>query len=225
MKITTKISKYIDHTLLKPSATKKEINILCQEAIRYKFISVCVNPIHVSFCSKILSKSDIKICTVVGFPLGANKLNQKCSEASIAVNDGADEIDMVMNIGSFKDGNYEYVLSEIQSVIFSAKNKIVKIIIETGLLNKDEIIKACNIVNDSDAHFIKTSTGFINGGNVSIEDVELIKQNISFKKKIKASGGIKTLVQLKNMLDVGADRIGTSSGVQIIEEIGAQDCP
>ena len=224
MKITTKISKYIDHTLLKPSATKKEINILCQEAIRYKFISVCVNPIHVSFCSKILSKSNIKICAVVGFPLGANKLNQKCLETSAAVNDGAEEIDMVMNIGSFKDGNYEYVLSEIQSVVLSAENKIVKVIIETGLLNKDEIIKACNIINDSDAHFIKTSTGFVNGGNTSIENVELIKKNISSKKKIKASGGIKTLLQLRNMLDAGADRIGTSSGVQIMKEIGNNNC-
>ena len=219
MKFITKISKYIDYTLLKSSATEKEIKILCQEAIKYQFITVCVNPIHVPFCSKILSKSNIKICAVVGFPLGANKLNQKCLETSAAVNDGAEEIDMVMNIGSFKDGNYEYVLSEIQSVIFSAKNKIVKIIIETGLLNKDEIIKACNIVNDSDAQFIKTSTGFINGGNASIEDVEVIKQNILSKKKIKASGGIKTLLQLRNMLDAGADRIGTSSGVQIMKEI------
>jgi deoxyribose-phosphate aldolase len=224
MKFITKISKYIDHTLLKPSATKKEIKNLCQEAIKYEFISVCVNPIHVSFCSKILSKSNIKICTVVGFPLGASKLNQKCSETSTAVNDGAEEIDMVMNIGSFKDGNYEYVLSEIQSVVLSAENKIVKVIIETGLLNKDEIIKACNIVNDSDAHFIKTSTGFINGGNASIENVELIKQNISSKKKIKASGGIKTLLQLRDMLDIGADRIGTSSGVQIMKEIESNNC-
>ena len=143
------ISKYIDHTLLKPSATKKEIETLCNQAIEYNFISVCINPIHVSFCSKILKNTDIKICTVVGFPLGANKSIQKCTETAIAIDDGAKEIDMVINIGSLKDENFSFVLSEIQSVVQSANKNIVKVIIETGLLNRYEIIKACNIIISS----------------------------------------------------------------------------
>ena len=212
------LSKYIDHTLLKPSATKKEIEILCNQAIEYNFMSVCINPVHVSFCSKILKKSNIKICTVIGFPLGANKLIQKCIETSIAIDEGAQEIDMVMNIGSFKDKNYEFVLSEIQSVVQAANKNIVKVIIETGLLNRYEIIKACNIINDSEAHFIKTSTGFIKG-EATIQSVKLIKQNITTKKKIKASGGIKTLSKVKDMLNAGANRIGTSSSVQIMRDI------
>ena len=213
-----KLSKYIDHTLLKPSATKKEIDILCNQALEYNFMSVCINPVHVSFCSKILNKSNIKICTVVGFPLGANKLIQKCAETSAAIDEGAKEIDMVMNIGSFKDKNYDFVLSEIQSVVLSANKNIVKVIIETGLLSRSEIIRACNIVNDSDAHFIKTSTGFAKK-ELTVSDIKLIKKNITSKKKIKASGGIKTLSKLRGMLDAGANRIGTSSGVQIMKEL------
>ena len=214
-----KLPQHIDHTLLKPSATKNEVEMLCNQAIEYNFMSVCVNPVHVSFCSEILHNTNIKICTVVGFPLGANKLIQKCAETSIAINEGATEIDMVMNIGSFKDENYEFVLLEIQAVVQSAKKNIVKVIIETDLLNKNEIIKVCKIVNDSDAHFIKTSTGFSGGNGATLENIELIKKHIGPNKKIKASGGIKTLAQLRSMIDVGADRIGTSSGVKILNEI------
>jgi len=220
MGLEGKLSKYIDHTLLKPSATKKDIEILCNQAIKYDFKSVCVNPVYVSLCSNVLNKSNIKICTVVGFPLGANKSIQKCAEASIAIDEGAKEIDMVMNIGSFKDKDYEFVLSEIQSIVLSSKKNIVKVIIETGLLNKSEIIRACNIVNDSGAHFIKTSTGFIQGNNTTVEDIELINKHMASNKKIKASGGIKTLSEFNNMLEAGADRIGTSSGVKIMREIG-----
>ena len=212
------LSKYIDHTLLKPSATKKEIEILCNQAIKYNFMSVCINPIHVSFCSKILNNSNIKICTVIGFPLGANKSNQKCIETSNAINEGAQEIDMVMNIGAFKDKNYEFVLSEIQSIVQAANNNIVKVIIETGLLNKYEIIKACNIINNSKADFIKTSTGFIKEG-ATIQKIKLIKKYIIPEKKIKASGGIKTISKVRDMLNAGANRIGTSASIKIMEAI------
>ncbi|MBC8310777.1 MAG: deoxyribose-phosphate aldolase [Candidatus Marinimicrobia bacterium] len=218
MKIVNPLSKLIDHTLLKPIATQIDIKNLCMEAIDYEFMSVCVNPVHVALCAKFLEYVDVKTCTVVGFPLGANSINHKCSEASIAVTDGATEVDMVMNIGAFKEKDYRYVLREIHSVVQTVGDCMVKVIIETGWLNEEEIIQACKIINDSEAHFIKTSTGFKDGGNATIQNIELINNYIDKSKKIKASGGIRTLAQLNGMVNAGAHRIGTSSGIDILNE-------
>ena len=214
-----KFSKFIDHTLLKPSATKNEIKKLCQEALHYNFMSVCINPIYVSYCSTILKHSDIKICTVIGFPLGVNTTKQKMKEAIQAINDGANEIDMVMNIGYFKDNNYTKVKQEIDSVISVSKNNIVKVIIETDLLNRDEIIKVCQIIEKTKTNFIKTSTGFYPIG-ATINNIDLIKKSIQKKNLyIKASGGIKSFLKFKKMIDAGATRIGTSSSLNIMNEL------
>ena len=214
-----KYSSYIDHTLLKADASAIEIKKLCQEALKYEFFSVCVNPCNVKLANKYLKNTEVKVCSVVGFPLGANDPKTKLFEAKKAIKDGADEIDVVINIAKLKDKKYKYVEKELANIVKVSKGKaIVKAIIETCLLNKEEIKKACEIVYASGVDYVKTSTGFSKYG-ARVEDVELIKEICKDKIKIKASGGISDLYTMKALIGAGATRIGTSHGVEIMEEI------
>lgn len=213
------IPEMIDHTILKPEATKAEIEKLCKEAIDYKFAAICVNPYYVSYCKEILKDSDVKVATVIGFPLGANTKELKAFEALDAVNNGADELDMVINIGALKDKDYEVVMNDIKLVVDIARDKaIVKVIIETCLLTEEEKIKACELAMEAGADFVKTSTGFSTGG-ATVEDVRLMKSIVGDSLEVKASGGVRSLAVAKQMLEAGATRLGTSSGVSIAKEI------
>ena len=216
-----KISGYIDHTLLKADQTASDISSLCGEAVKYEFYSVCVNPCWVSSAKNILKHSNVKVASVVGFPLGANRMEVKMREAVIAVEDGADEIDMVMNIGEFKSGNYESVLNEIIGVREAVSGKILKVIVETSLLTEDEKVKALEIVMKSKADFIKTSTGFSTGGAL-VSDIELFHRLSSGKLRIKASGKIRDYKTAEAMIKAGASRIGTSSSILIMAQ--ADEC-
>lgn len=212
-----KLAKMIDHTNLKPDATLKDIEKLCDEAKKYNFASVCVNPANVQYAVQLLEKTDVNICTVIGFPLGANTSKIKFFEASNSYELGASELDMVMNIGALKSGFEEDVKQDIKSVVVGSKDAVVKVIIETALLEEDEIVKTCEIIKESGADFVKTSTGFGYSG-ATVEDIKLIKKTVGSSLKIKASGGIKNLKNALDMIKAGATRIGTSSGVQIMEE-------
>lgn len=215
----TTLSKMIDHTLLKAEASNDEIEILCNEAIKYDFKAVCVNPYYVSKCKEILSKSDIKIATVIGFPLGNNKKEIKAFEAKSAVKDGADEVDMVINIAALKNKDYKTVKEDILAVVESVKREtLVKVIIETCYLTKEEKIKACEIAKEAGADFVKTSTGFGTDG-AKVEDIQLMKKIIGPNMAIKASGGIRDYKKAKEMIDAGATRIGASAGIKIVEKI------
>jgi deoxyribose-phosphate aldolase len=222
IKKINELASKIDLTLLKPDATINDIENLCKNAIKYKFWSVCVNPFFVKFVSEKLKKYNIYTCTVIGFPLGATTISTKIFEACEALDNGANEIDMVMNISAFKSKNYEYVKNEIKNIVEESKirkpESIIKVIIETCLLTNEEKSIACDIIISSGADFVKTSTGFSKSG-ATIEDVKLLKKNVNGKLKIKASGGIRNLKQALDMIEAGADRIGTSHGVEIIEEI------
>jgi deoxyribose-phosphate aldolase len=213
-----KIARMIDHTNLKPYATEKDIERTCNEAIKYGFASVCVNPCYAKLASKLLSGSNVNVCTVIGFPLGANKKEVKCLEARLAIEDGAKEIDMVMNISEFKSGNYSYVRDEIKQIVDIArsKNAICKVIIETCYLSDEEKRNACRIVKEAGADFVKTSTGFGTKG-ADVNDVKLIKEIVGNEIGIKAAGGIRNIEQAIEMVNAGATRIGTSAGVEIIE--------
>lgn len=216
------LAKMIDHTILKANATESDIEKLCQEAKQYEFASVCVNPYWVSFASNLLKDTTVKVCTVIGFPLGATSSESKASETEIAILQGADEVDMVINIGAMKDNKIDIVKNDILSVVNSARktgqslNKkiIVKVIIETCYLTKDEIIHACNCAKNAGADFVKTSTGFGTGG-ATPEDVALMKQTVGSTMEVKASGGIRDYETAIKMIEAGASRIGTSSGVTI----------
>ena len=213
-----KVAKMIDHTNLKPDATSKDIEKLCSEAKKYGFASACVNPANVQFAAELLKEEDINVCSVVGFPLGANTSKIKFFETKDAIGFGASEIDMVMNIGALKSGFDEAVKADINGVVVAAEGNIIKVIIETALLNEEEKIRACEIAKEAGAHFVKTSTGFGYGG-AKIEDIALIRKIVGQDMGIKASGGIKDLKTALDMMDAGATRIGTSSGVQIMEEM------
>jgi len=208
------ISKLIDHTNLKQDAIKSEITQLCEQAITFGFASVCVNPVHVELVSSILKDEIPKTCTVIGFPLGADPVEMKFAETRFLVHQGAEELDMVMNMGAFKEGEFELIYEEIGQVIDASDGRCVKVIIETCLLTKEEKILASNMVKNSGADFIKTSTGYSIGG-ATIDDVRLIRETVGREMGVKASGGIKTLVDVKQMIDAGADRVGTSSAVEI----------
>jgi deoxyribose-phosphate aldolase len=210
-----KLNKYIDHTLLKPEATKAMVQKLCEEAKEHDFMSVCINSYWVSYCKKQLEGSDVLVCTVIGFPLGANAIETKAYETETAVSHGADEIDMVINIGAVKDGNYDYLVKEISAVVEAAMGRTVKVIIETCLLTDDEKILACKAALDAKASFVKTSTGFSTGG-ATAEDVKLMKSVVGNNAKVKASGGVRSSEDLEKMIAAGAERIGTSSGVQLV---------
>lgn len=210
------LNKRIDHTLLKSNATVTDIEQLASEALTYNFYSICVNPYFVELAKHYLKDSDIKIACVVGFPLGANSIETKVFEAKQAKQDGADEIDLVMNIGAFKSQNYDYVQREIDEVCDSV-NLPVKVIVETSELTREELKVACDIVNKSKATFIKTSTGFSSSG-ANIEDIKFMRKHIIKGKQIKASGGIKDKETALKMIEAGADRLGASSSVKIVSE-------
>jgi len=212
------IAKFIDHTLLRSSATPADIKKICDEALKYSFASVCVNSYYVKLCKEYLKESNIKVATVIGFPLGANTLKTKVFEAKEAFENGADEIDMVINIGAMLSGNTDYVYEEIKSIVDVAKeysNKIVKVIIETSELDNEKKIEACKIAAAAGADYVKTSTGFSKSG-AKYEDILLMRKAVGSKVKIKASGGIRTFEDALLMIQAGASRIGTSNGVAIV---------
>ena len=211
-------NKYFDHTMLAPQATSTDIDKLLKEAIKYDFKSVCIAPSYIKYAKEQLAKTDVLICTVIGFPLGYNATSVKVYETKIALDHGADEIDMVINIGRFKNKEYEYVLNEIKAIKEVCDNKVLKVIVETALLTNQEIKTITEIVLKSGADFIKTSTGFSFRG-ASFEDVEIMKSIAQDKLLIKASGGIKTGEDALKMIKLGASRLGTSKTVQIIEEL------
>jgi deoxyribose-phosphate aldolase len=208
-------SSLIDHTNLRPDALHSDIEILCKEAIQYKFASVCINPVYVSYAKSILKDENPKVCSVVGFPLGADSEEMKYAEARFLIFQGVDEIDMVMNIAFLKERKIDLVKNEIKKVVEAADGNCVKVIIETSLLNQDEKALACNIVMESGAAFVKTSTGFSSPG-ATLEDVRLIKKVVGDRVGIKASGGIKTKNEALKLIEAGSTRIGTSRGVEII---------
>ena len=209
------LSSLIDHTNLRSDALHSDIKILCTEAIQYKFASVCLNPVYVSYAKSILKDENPKVCSVVGFPLGADSEEMKYAEARFLIFQGVDEIDMVMNIAFLKERKLDLVKNEIKKVVEAADGNCVKVIIETSLLNQDEKSLACNIVRESGAAFVKTSTGFSSSG-ATLEDVRLIKKMVGDRVGIKASGGIKTKNEAVKFIEAGASRIGTSKGVEIL---------
>ena len=210
------INKLIDHTYLKAFGTKKEIDQLLEEAKKYNFKSVCVNPTHVKYCSEQLAGSEVLTCTVIGFPLGANTVETKVFETLNAISNGADEIDMVINIGKFKEKEYDYIENEINQVVKAAMGKTVKVIVEICYLDEEEIKKVSEIVGKTNANFIKTSTGFGTSGATK-EAVKVMKDNV-FGKEVKAAGGVRTKEDLVNMVEAGATRIGTSNGVTLMND-------
>ena len=212
----TNPAQLIDHTLLKPIATRADIERLCAEARRYGFCSVCVNPFWVKFAKEQLQGSPVKVCTVVGFPLGANTTAVKAFETKQAVADGADEIDMVLNIGALKSGDFATVLTDIQAVRDACTGKILKVILETSQLSDEEKVSACELAAKAGADFVKTSTGFV-GGGATVQDVALLKKSVPPHMQVKASGGIRTRADFDAMVTAGATRIGTSSGSRIVE--------
>ncbi len=210
------MNKYFDHTLLKPEATQLQILALINEAKEYAFMSVCVNPTWVAFAAEELQDSDVKVCTVIGFPLGATTSAVKAFEAKNAVENGADEVDMVINIGRLKAKEYDAVKKDIEAVVQAVSAQtLVKVIIETCLLTDAEKIKACELSKAAGADFVKTSTGFSTGG-ATVADIRLMRQTVGPDLGVKASGGVKSSEDVEKMLAAGATRIGTSSGVQII---------
>ena len=214
------LAKTIDHTLLKAIGTADQVRELCVEAKKYGFASVCVNPTWVPLCARELAGSDVMVCTVIGFPLGANSSETKASEAKLAVTQGAKEVDMVINLGLAKAGDWKGVEEDIRSVVAAAApaKSTVKVIIETCYLTDAEKVKACEAAMRAGANFVKTSTGFGTGG-ATPEDVRLMKKTVGDKLKVKASGGIRSYHDAILMLDAGADRIGASSGVAIVSEL------
>lgn len=213
------IPSMIDHTLLKPDASRDMIDVLCKEAIDNNFGAICVNPYHVKYCKELLKDSNVKVATVVGFPLGANTKEVKAFETMNAIENGAHEIDMVINIGAMKDNDYLTVKDDIKAVVDAANKKaLVKVIIETCLLTDDEKKKACELAMEAGADYVKTSTGFSTGG-AKVEDIELMKSVVGTKLGIKASGGVRDLQTAKEMIEAGATRLGTSSGVKIAKDI------
>lgn len=209
------LTKMIDHTLLKPEATSEQIKTLCNEAKHYNFKAVCINPQFVSLAKKVLTGSDVLVCTVIGFPLGANSTESKIYEAKDAIKNGADEIDMVIAIGKVKEADFDYIENEIRQIVKSAAGKTVKVILETALLTDEEIAKASKAASNANAHFVKTSTGFSTRG-ASLNDIKIMKENIRADVQIKASGGIRSFEDANNYLELGVTRLGTSAGVAIV---------
>ena len=212
------LNKHIEHTLLKQDAKHEDFIKLFEEAKQYNFLGVCINPLYVKSAKEYLQDTSVKIVTVVGFPLGANRSDVKAFETSKAVEDGADEIDMVINVSKLKDKDYEFVVNDIKAVKSACKDKPLKVILETDLLTKEEIKKACELCIEAKADFVKTSTGFVkNGIGAQAEDVKLMYETVSpYGLKVKASGGIRDKETALKMLEAGAERLGTSSGVKIV---------
>lgn len=211
------LAKMIDHTILKPQATKESIENLCKEALEYKFASVCINPTNIELAAKMLKGSEVKVCTVIGFPLGANTTEVKVFETKDAIAKGANEVDMVINIGKLKDKDYDYVQKDIKSVVEAADKKAVtKVIIETCLLTDDEKIMACKLAKDAGADFVKTSTGFSTGG-ATPADIKLMRETVGPDMGVKASGGVRSIEDAEAVIKNGATRIGASSSIEIVE--------
>ncbi|MFX3959680.1 deoxyribose-phosphate aldolase [Streptococcus suis] len=214
-----KLNKYIDHTILKPETTQAQVEKILAEAKEYDFASVCVNPTWVALAAESLKDSDVKVCTVIGFPLGANTPAVKAFETKDAISNGADEIDMVINIGALKTGNYDLVLEDIKAVVAASGDKLVKVIIEACLLTDDEKVKACQLSQEAGADYVKTSTGFSTGG-ATVADVALMRKTVGPDMGVKASGGARSYEDAIAFIEAGASRIGASSGVAIMN--GAQ---
>lgn len=209
-------NRLIDHTLLAPDATKEQIKKICDEAKQYNFASVCVNPSWIRYCKEQLKGSDVKVCTVIGFPLGATIMASKISEAKYSLYEGADELDMVINIGRLKDHDDEYVKNEIAELKNVAGDKVLKVIIETCLLTDEEKVRVCKLAKEAKADFVKTSTGFSKGG-ATVADIKLMRETVGPEMGVKASGGVKTKEDLVAMVEAGATRIGTSHGVDLVK--------
>lgn len=218
------IARLIDHTILKPEATRAEVKQVCAEAIEFEFASVCVNSFWTKFVAAELGDSPVKVCTVTGFPLGAASTSAKVAETLAAIKDGAEEIDMVINIGALRGGEREIAKSDIQGVVLASHGHgaIVKVIIETALLDETQKILACRLSQDAGADFVKTSTGFSKAG-ATVADVTLMRRTVGRVMGVKASGGIRTLADLKAMVAAGATRIGASASVRIVEETRVQE--
>ncbi|MFC6465481.1 deoxyribose-phosphate aldolase [Marinilactibacillus sp. GCM10026970] len=213
------LKSYIDHTVLKPEATDLIIQQACLDAKKYDFKAVCVNPTWVSYVSDLLKGTDVQTCTVIGFPLGANTTEIKVAETKQAIADGANEVDMVINIGAMKSEDFGFVHDDIKAVVKAADHKaIVKVIIETSLLEHNEKIRACEIAKRAGADFVKTSTGFSTGG-ATVEDIKLMRLAVGPEMGVKASGGVRTLEDAKAMIEAGATRIGTSNGIALVEGV------
>ncbi len=213
------INSYIDHTILKPTATLAEIEKVCSEAIQYGFAAVCIPPLFVTKAKESVKNSKPKVATVIGFPFGYNAIEAKVAEIVLAMVDGADELDMVINISAIKNNDWNFIANEINTImpIVKSKNKIIKVIIESGVLTDDEIIKCCDIYGMAAVDYVKTSTGYSEKG-ASVHAVKLIRAHLADSVKIKASGGIKTYSFAKELIDAGADRLGCSSSVEIVKE-------
>lgn len=208
-------NKLIDNTLLKPEATAQEIKALCKEAKEYDFMSCCINPHYVSLVKEELKGSNVKVCTVIGFPLGQNTTETKVFETKKAIEDGADEIDMVINVGALKDHKDDFVENEIREIKKACGDHILKVIIETCLLTEEEKIRACLLSKNAKADFVKTSTGFSKGG-ATVEDIALMRKTVGNEMGVKASGGVRTHEDMLKMVEAGATRIGTSSGAKLM---------
>ncbi len=209
------LAPYIDHTLLKPEAAREQIESLCAEAAEHKFSTVCVNGSRVELAYSLLEESDVQVAAVVGFPLGAAEADSKRYETEVAIDQGAGEIDMVMNVGRFQDGDHDYIVREIRDVVESADDHVVKVILETCLLTDTQIEQACKLVVQAQAHFVKTSTGFSSAG-ATIEHVELMRETVGQFAGVKAAGGIRDAATARAMIEAGATRLGTSNGVAIV---------
>ncbi len=216
-KFDTSLARMIDHTLLKPEATRRQVEQLCAEAKQFGFASVCVNPCYVKLCAGLLRDTRVKVCTVIGFPLGATSTEAKAFDAEQAIRDGARELDMVINVGMLKSGDGQYVENDIRAVVRVAAraNAIVKVILETGLLTDEEKVKACVLAQRAGANFVKTSTGFSKGG-ATVGDIRLMRKVVGSKLGVKASGGVRTHEQALELIESGADRIGASASVKIV---------
>lgn len=211
-------NKYIDHTILKPDASEEKVVQLCKEAREWNFASVCINPCNIALAKKLLEGTDVMVCTVIGFPLGQNTTAIKVAETEDAYALGCDEFDMVINVGKLKDGCADYVRDEIAAVVKAAKGKTVKVIIETGLLTDEEKALATRLSCEAGAHFVKTCTGF-SAGVATVEDIRIMKQNVSGDVQLKASAGVRNYKDALALIEAGADRLGTSAGIAIINEI------
>lgn len=209
-------AKLIDHTILKPVASKEDVRRICDEAKQHGFFSVCINPYWVAYAKELLKGTDVKVCTVIGFPLGANTTAVKEYETRDALKNGADEIDMVINLGALKSGDYDTVLSDISAVRKECEGHILKVIIETSQLTEEEKVKTCELAAKAGADFVKTSTGFT-GGGATAADVALMRKSVPANMQVKASGGVRSREDFDAMVAAGATRIGASSGVKIIE--------
>ena len=210
-------NKMIDHTVLRADTPLETVKRICDEAMEYGFASVCINPCHVAYCADYLKDSNVNVCTVIGFPLGANTSAVKAFETKDAIANGADEIDMVMNIGALKDKNYDLVRDDVKAVVEAANGTLVKVILETCLLTEDEIKKACELCVEAKADYVKTSTGFSTRG-ATIEDVRIMKEAVHGKAKVKAAGGVRTPEDMVKIVAAGADRIGTSAGCSLVKK-------